>query len=488
MSIGGRIFIACLAVSCACLLYPLYRLADTVATHYREGVEDSLTDQANILASLIEAEIARHQFSPQNWQALFARVHNRELAARIYDLDKERVDSHLTITDNKGIVLFDSENPENIGKDFSAWRDVALTLAGRYGARTTRIDRADETTSRLHVAAPIVVDGAIWGVLTVVKPTTNIRYFVSGAKLEIAESGLIAFIIAGLFSLAATTWITRPIKTLTGYARGIRDGLSPAFPRLADNEIGEMGRALAEMQRALEGRRYVEQYVQHLTHELKSPLSAIRGAAELLADESAGKAMPPERRARFIANIDGQSRRIQAIVDRMLELAALENRFCLENREPVSISALIHTVCESFEPLLTAGDYSVAVDPGEGLTVSGDGFLMHQATVNLVQNALDFSPPGGCITLRAFRQTVRQAHWKGTEIVLEVADQGPGIPPYASEKIFDKFFSLPRTSTGQKSTGLGLNFVRQVAIMHGGRVSLENLPEGGALARLILPE
>ncbi|MDR0476594.1 MAG: two-component system sensor histidine kinase CreC [Desulfobulbaceae bacterium] len=489
MSIGGRIFFACLIISCLCLFYPLYRLADTMATHYREGVEDSLADQANILASLVETEIGRQPFSRQNWQAVFDRIHNRLLAAHIYNLDKDRVDSHVRITNNKGIVLFDSEDPESVGKNLSAWRDVALTLAGRYGARTTRLDLADERTSRLYVAAPIVVNGAIWGVLTVIKPTTNIRYFVSGAKLKIAKSGLIALIAAGLFSLAAAAWITRPIKALTGYARGIRDGLSPAFPRLANDEIGEMGRALAEMQRALEGRRYVEQYVQHLTHELKSPLSAIHGAVELLADEQAGKTMAPERRACFIANIDGQSRRIQAIVDRMLELAALENRPGLENRQPVLLSALINTVCESFEPLVAARDISLIADSGESnLTVSGDGFLLHQAVTNLVQNALDFSPPGGNITIRAFRQEFRQATRQGYEIVVEIADQGPGIPDYASEKIFDKFFSLPRASTGQKSTGLGLNFVRQVAIMHGGRVNLENLPEGGALARLILLE
>jgi two-component system sensor histidine kinase CreC len=480
MSIGSRIFFVCLTISCACLAYPLYRLADTTSAHYREGVEDSLADQANILAAFVEADIARHPFSRQNWQAVFERVHKRQLAARIYGLNKERVDCHVVITDNKGIVLFDSEKPEDVGKDSSAWRDVARTLSGRYGARTTRLDQADETTSRLHVAAPIIVDGAIWGVLTVVKPTTNIRYFVSAAKMEIGESGLFALIAAGLFSLLAAAWITRPIKALTGYARGIRDGLSPAFPRLAGNEIGEMGRALAEMQSALEGRRYVEEYVQHLTHELKSPLSAIRGAAELLAEESDNKTMSPERRARFIANIDGQSRRIQAIVDRMLELAALENRPGLEHRESVAVSALIHTVCESFEPLLAARNQSFAIDPGDGLTVTGDGFLLHQALANLVRNALDFSPTDGIITIKAFQQ--------GAAIVLEVADQGPGVPDYASEKIFDKFFSLPRAATGQKSTGLGLNFVRQVAIMHGGQVILENLPAGGALARLVLPE
>jgi len=152
MSIGGRIFFACLLISCLCLLYPLYRLADTMGSHYREGVEDSLADQANILASVVEAEIERQQFSPKNWQTIFDRVHKRALAAQIYGLNKERVDCHVRITDNKGILLFDSEDPASVGKNLSAWRDISLTLAGRYGARSTRLVQADEATSRLYVA------------------------------------------------------------------------------------------------------------------------------------------------------------------------------------------------------------------------------------------------------------------------------------------------------------------------------------------------
>ena len=102
------------------------------------------------------------------------------------------------------------------------------------------------------------------------------------------------------------------------------------------------------MQESLEGKRYVEQYVQNLTHEIKSPLSAIRGAAELLEER-----MKPERRARFLANINNEANRIQDIVDRMLELSELETRETLNKKERIALTSLVKAVLESKRPMLS---------------------------------------------------------------------------------------------------------------------------------------
>jgi two-component system sensor histidine kinase CreC len=130
----------------------------------------------------------------------------------------------------------------------------------------------------------------------------------------VALAGLAAVFLSYIVSL----WITRPIKRLTDYANAIRQGKRVEFPELDRSEIGEMGYAFAKMQETLEGKKYVEQYVQKLTHEVKSPLSAIRGAAELLEEK-----MEPGQRGRFLSNIRHEANRIQEIVDRMLELSAL---------------------------------------------------------------------------------------------------------------------------------------------------------------------
>ncbi len=111
--------------------------------------------------------------------------------------------------------------------------------------------------------------------------------------------------------------------------------------------------------------------------------------------------------------------------------------------------------------------------------IIGETFLLRQAFSNLLDNAIDFSPENGVIDLAL--ETVRGQH------IFSVKDCGPGIPDYALPRIFERFYSLARPSTQSKSTGLGLPFVREVALLHGGSVTLENAPQGGALAKLTLP-
>jgi two-component system sensor histidine kinase CreC len=109
----------------------------------------------------------------------------------------------------------------------------------------------------------------------------------------------------------------------------------------------------------------------------------------------------------------------------------------------------------------------------------GDGFLLRQALVNLLDNALDFAPSGSTVEARALRQ--------GDEVRFEISDRGPGVPDYAREHVFERFYSLPRPDGGSRSSGLGLPFVAQVAALHRGRVALRRRGGGGTVAELALP-
>jgi len=474
MKLGARIFICYIVIFAVCFYYPVDWMLTNLRTRYLEGVEDPLVDQANILAALVETEFEKDSFRPERLANVFQRVYQRRLDTRIYDLDKAGVDQWIYITDRNGRVIFDSQDQDNVGEDYSNWRDVRLTLEGRYGARTTRSDPEDLTSSVLYVAAPIRVDGEIAGVLTVAKPTVNINSFLKTAKPRIVTVGSLAAAAAVVFSLVASFWITRPIRRLTAYANAIRAGHRVELPPLDRSEIGTMGQAFENMRVALEGREYIEQYVQTLTHELKSPLSAIRGAAELL-----GEKMEPRQRQRFLSNITNEAARIQDLVDRMLELAALESRSILPAVEPVSLNTLVKTVLESKGPLLSKRDLAVELKLGAETLVPGDAFLLHQAVSNLIQNAIDFSPAGGTVAV-TMAVANAQAH-------LSILDEGPGIPDYAEHRIFEKFFSLQRPGTGKKSTGLGLNLVREVAKLHGGVLTLANRSaQTGVRARLSL--
>ena len=120
------------------------------------------------------------------------------------------------------------------------------------------------------------------------------------------------------------------------------------------------------------------------------------------------------------------------------------------------------------------------VEAAPRVSLTGDGFLLRQALVNLLDNALDFAPRGSTIEARV--------HVDAERLRFEVADRGPGVPDYARERVFERFYSLPRPGGGSRSSGLGLPFVAQVAQLHHGQATLQNREGGGALARLQLPD
>lgn len=330
-------------------------------------------------------------------------------------------------------------------------------------------------TALLCVASPIKRGDDIVGVLTVCKPSESVRLFVEGARKKIVWAGVAAAFVAAVLGMIFSYWVTGPIEELTEYAKAVRDGRRVPLPQLGKSEIGALGLAFEEMRTALEGKQYVENYVQNLTHEMKSPLSAIRGAVELLGED-----MPPEQRRRFLDNLRSESTRIQDLVERMLELSALENRKELRDVEDIDLTDLVSDVVTSMGPMLSDRRIKISVANEKPVIVVGERFLIRQALSNLLQNAVEFSEPEGVVTVSL---TEDNGH---AELV--ISDNGPGIPEYALDKVFERFYSLRRPGTGTKSSGLGLVFAKEAAELHGGRVTLANRPEGGAKATLFLPK
>jgi len=473
--LGAFVFVAYVAILALCFSYPLARIGSGLLTAYLESVEEPLVDTANILAAIVGRAAERDNLDPEEFYRVFSEVRGREVAAQIYEMRKQRVDLSVYITDAQGIVLFDSDSRETIGKDYSKWNDVARTLRGEYGARVKRDPNNPGGTAALYVAAPVRVSGKIAGVLTVIKPTVNIAAFMDVAMQQIFRISAISLAAAIILSLGASIWVNQQVSRLTRYANDVREGLRVPFPKLAPTELKTMGVAFEKMREALAGQAYVERYVEALTHEIKSPISAIRGAAEILEDAS----LPDDKRAHFLANIQSETHRIQELIDRMLKLTELEARRALGSRSPVQLAALARTIVEGAEPTLLKKHLRVDVEIAPEITVSGDPLLLHVALSNLVQNAIDFSAENGRIAVTAAKA--------GDNVELCVDDEGPGIPEFARERLFEKFFSLERPDTGKKSTGLGLNFVKEVAALHGGTIDVSNLPHRGLRARLILP-
>jgi two-component system sensor histidine kinase CreC len=473
VKITWRILFGFLFCTTAGFYFLVHWLLGDLRPRYLEAVEETLVDASQLLASQVEADSRNGQIQTTRLKKAFDGVYKKNFEARIYDLTKTHVALRVYITDAKGIVLFDSKG-QDLGKDYSHWNDVLLTLQGKYGARSTRVDPEDPSSNILYVASPIVLNGKIAGVLTVAKTTDAIGLFVENTRRKVFLTCLTVFFSILFLTALVSFWVAQPIRKLTEYAKAVGGGNRMPLPQLGRNEMGDLGRAFEDMRQALEGKKYVEQYVQLLTHEVKGPLSAIRGAAELLEEK-----MPPAERKKFLKNILSESARLKDLVDRMLLLSSLENRREGIKSETLDIQKLAEDVLESFQARLKSGKLSAKNRVPAGMKVKGDPFLLRQALSNLVENAVEFSPPGGSVTLSAEKA-------EGS-LVLRVEDQGPGVPSFALDRVFEKFYSLQRPHTGRKSSGLGLSLVKEVASLHGGGAKLENRPEGGARAILILP-
>jgi two-component system sensor histidine kinase CreC len=483
MKIGLRIFLGYfLIVALAAFLLMRVFVAE-VKPGVRQAMEDTLVDTANVLAELATADFLAGHINDGQFAQRIRAMRAREVDADIWGRRKRGMSYRVYVADARGIVVFDSAG-RDVGKDYSRWNDVYLTLRGRYGARSTRADPSDEASSVMHVAAPLHdAQGRIVGVLTVAKPNRTIAPVIARSQAVVMRWGAVLLGVAVLIGLVAAWWLSRQLGGLRRYAHAVTAGERASLPQTV-GEFSELGRALETMRTRLEGKQYVEQYVHTLTHEMKSPLAAIRGSAELLEESmregDEGQPMPEADRIRFATSIRLQSDRLAQMIDKLLALAGVEHRQRLENREAIDVASLIDTAAEQCALRLARNGLRLETDLPETVpALHGDAFLLRQALVNLVENAADFSPEGGRILLRVAVEA--------DAVRFDVADEGPGVPEYALPRVFERFYSLPRPQGGSRSSGLGLCFVAEVAALHDGEATLVNRDGDGAQASLVVP-
>jgi two-component system, OmpR family, sensor histidine kinase CreC len=430
-------------------------LGKRVERQYLEAEEEPMVDAAHLVAALVEGTL-----KPDNsvdvdlLRRAWTGMPTREVKAQIYDIVKTSVDMNVYVVDASGRCVFDSRG-EVEGQDLSMRRDVGLTLAGVYGARSTREDEKDDRTSVMYVGAPVRKDGRIVAAVSVIKPQRSMFEFIKGTHREISGAGWTMFGLVGGGVVVLSWWLLRPLRKLRIYAQRLSEGERAEAPPLAGSEAVALGKAFENMRDALEDRQYVETYIQGLTHEIKSPLAAIRGAVEL----SLEKDISVEDRQRFLGNIQVESQRMQRII---------------------VLGEVVRSVCEAMAESFRQRGVTLEVEIKSDASVRGDAMLLEMALDNLLQNALDFSPSG----TKARVEVTLEAG----EMVIRVLDQGVGIPDYAEARVFERFYSLQRPRTAKKSSGLGLCFVKEAAELHGGRAVIKNRAgESGVCAEIWLP-
>ncbi|HEK1688414.1 TPA: two-component system sensor histidine kinase CreC [Pseudomonas putida] len=472
MRLGIRIFLVYFLFVGLSGYFLLNTVREQIRPVVRQSSEETLVDTANLLAEILHDDVKAGTLGQSRLPQVLESYGQRRPGADIWGLAKNQVSHRIYVTDAKGIVLLDSSG-QALGKDYSRWNDVYLTLRGQYGARSTRSNPDDESTSVMHVAAPIMDNGQVIGVVTVAKPNSSLQPYIDRSEQRLLTLGLGLIVLGLLVGAALSWWLARSLRRLTRYAQAVSEGERAALPHYKGGELLQLATAVERMRTQLEGKAYVERYVHTLTHELKSPLAAIRGASELLQGP-----MPDEQRARFAGNIERESERLQQMIERLLNLARVEQMQALEDEQQVPLAALVDELLHGYAARIDSAGLQIRQQVTGGVLLLCDPFLLRQALANLVDNALDFTPAGGTLSFELVHD--------GDRVALSLFNQGEAIPDYAIERVSERFYSLPRPGTGRKSTGLGLNFVEEVMQLHGGALAVDNV-EGGVRVRLWLP-
>jgi len=242
---------------------------------------------------------------------------------------------------------------------------------------------------------------------------------------------------------------------------------------------GERGAVVAardttELTRVADMRR---DFVANVSHELKTPLAAIRGYAETLRDGALDE--PPTAR-RFTERILSQCRRLQELLDDLLILSRLEGMDAALDREPVDLDAVARRAVELLTPAAREKRVEIELQEEEVPAVQGDAGNLERLLLNLLDNAIKYNRPDGRITVRVGRD--------GGEALLEVSDTGIGIPAESIPRIFERFYRVDKGRAREEGgTGLGLAIVKHIAQAHGGQVDVESRMGRGATFRVRLP-
>lgn len=447
-SIFVRIWLTFALITLLSSSLALYYVQKTVRPSAKRVVEDSLVDTSVLLSHIVADDVADLSKDELN-QSINAKLSHAftNPDEPLWYHQKSKSTYHIYITDGTGVVIYDSRGA-SVGADFSRWNDVYLTLLGKYGARSTDIGGH----SVMYVASPIVSDGQIIGVASVGKPTQTLIPYINKSTDEIIKIILTIMAITLTTATLMAWWLRRSIDSVNRYTKGLASTAPPHF--YLGRELNELMASIHAMKDTIENKAYVSEYVHTLTHELKSPLTAIRASSEILTDE-----LSFAEREQFTGIILSQTDKLTALVDKLLTLAKIEQPTFKLTMSDVDLDALIQTCLNQQSATLKQLGKTVQFTKSS-IHIRADEFWLTQAVQNVIDNAIYYGKSAIVIYIS---QTE-------TDTFIHIKNDSDTLDDFIIKQAFERYFSMGN-SHRQKSTGLGLTLVKQVIELHGGAVS-----------------
>jgi len=522
LSIFFRIWLAVALVLVICGVVVFTQLFGYVKPTAQQVIEDMLLDTSKLLAASLQVPLSTRQLYDEEYQAqldaAFIGMPAMDEILSPTDQAKSYSSFRVYVTDSSGIVIYDSLPPpdNNEGQNYGRWNDVYLTLKGQYGARSTLRDDQRRDGSVMYVAQPIKnLSGDIIGVVSVGKPVASVLPYLDDTRNRMLITALLISIAALILAGLVAWWLKQSITLVTQYTSALAEDTKKPYFYLG-HELNSLTDTIETMKHRLENRAYVTDYVHTLTHELKSPLTAIRASSELLEDDGVdANKLDNEDRQMLIETVGEQSVKMQQLIDRLLLLAKVEQPTFKLNRQLTPLLPLLQSLIrnnaakqqqQNLYPIdiyidnkNVTNTASLPVEILASTSVYADQFWLVQVLQNVLDNAIHFAKHTIEISLHSTARTV----------TIDIFNDGKPLPEYAVAKAFERYFSLSHQSqtdypttnqtyideiniksgypttearqtdhssnTLKKGTGLGLTLVKQVIEHHGGQVIINNV-------------
>ena len=388
------------------------------------------------------------------------------------------------------------ETPDGNG---TAYTEVVTALTGSPGSKTRRTTKGDTVVS---VAVPVQRFRAVLGVLLLSTEAGDIDKIIAKERYAIMRTfGVAAFVSAVLSILLAST-IASPLRRLSDAAERVRLGVKDReqIPDFADrrDEIGHLSSSLRDMTESLYARiDAIESFAADVSHELKNPLTSLRSAVETLP-----LAKKPQQQEKLLEIINHDVRRLDRLISDISDASRLDAELARDDAEMVGLDELLEGYRNTYDNIsdtstLELPKLTLTIEPQSTGTngrqrtrhkpnwnVSGHKGRLSQVIANLVENARSFVPTqNGRIDIHLCR--------RGNMAVITVSDNGPGIPPENTERIFERFYTdRPEGEAFGQNSGLGLSITRQIVEAHGGSIRAGNVMDGsesGAVFTVVIP-
>ncbi len=527
-SLRTRLVLSHLFVIFVAMVVLGFLLLSFVQRYFLDAMEESLMAQASITAqALIPGATSGMPQETQAQSPAYNALQQRQTSNVALQLDnaaRERpylrdsnlaylsevsvrlsaeLETRIRILDGRGIVLIDSQEGQDEGLDLSSEPQIASALQGQYA---TRIGAGSDGPGgqAMYVAYPVWAEERVAGVIYLSQPLREVQTVLGDLRWRLLASTVGALLLSGVVGLVLSRAISNPVRQLTTAASRLAQGdFDYDLEIHSADEIGQLGHSFQTMSArlrhtledlALQNRLRTE-FVSNVSHELRTPLTSIKGLLETLRE---GAVEDTEVRDRFLGTIDDETERLIRLVNDLLLLSRADFQALNIKPAPVDVQLLARRSVRKLWPQGEARGIHLEVEaPDEPLLALADADRVEQVLVNLLDNAIKFSPPGSTVSVRVAADTdlghgCSRSGGKGQEgpapVSVSVEDAGIGIPAQDLPHIFERFYRVDRArSRDRGGSGLGLSIAQALVEAHGGHIWLESEEGRGTTVHFTLP-